>query len=422
MNSIGDRFTLIHHINYLRKNLNQAEDKISRLDADLKLLQEVSVRISYLLNEKDKVLNHLLTDVITGLPMDICWDTFQRTQEECNPLLYECLALIQGVLSRKANLDEGMCQISDALLKYLSKKADIEWHRFTILSGGESFESSDEIIRVSFPEVSIWNLPIAAHELGHYVGLQKKDREPIKTMLDNELRNPGKAMLDEKLRNRGKNESEIIMRHFYELFADLFATYTLGPAYAYTCVFLRFSPWMSYRDTDKHPSDAKRICFILGTLEKINDEANELDKPFKDEIKYLKNKWESNLKVAGQLEHLIKDKDPLDGEMSYWHDEMYSIVDYMAKAKYKDMSRAYKIFYNLQENMEPAQILEEKTTLPDIINAAWIYRKRQWERWEKIGNLEKCAREENRRKAMDIEKAISQKALELCRELVKATG
>ena len=97
------------------------------------------------------------------------------------PLFEESLALVEGALVRGAKLDNGLCQIADALLDELRTKADVAWGRFTILAEGEFFGEMAQIIRLRFPEVSIWNLPIAAHEFGHFVGPELKQPGPFGT-------------------------------------------------------------------------------------------------------------------------------------------------------------------------------------------------------------------------------------------------
>ncbi len=43
-------------------------------------------------------------------------------------------------------------------------------------------------------------------------------------------------------------------RHVHELSADVFATYTLGPAYAFTCIVGRFDPSNAYYTWPGSPS------------------------------------------------------------------------------------------------------------------------------------------------------------------------
>ena len=55
-----------------------------------------------------------------------------------------------------------------------------------------------------------------------------------------------------------------------ELFADTFATYVGGPAYAYSCLLLRLNPTAAHGDVKPtHPASVKRAVAILTTLDAL---------------------------------------------------------------------------------------------------------------------------------------------------------
>lgn len=296
------------------------------------------------------------SEVERGKSLKDCWVDFRKIRQACVPLFEESLALVEGALVRGAKLDNGLCQIADALLDELSTKADVAWGRFTILAEGEFFGEMAQIIRLRFPEVSIWNLPIAAHEFGHFVGPELKQPGPFGT-----FRYP----FQEELKISAQ-ESPQSWSFLHEYFADLFATYTLGPAFACTCILLRFDPMTAFQDTGKHPGYAKRFYMIRKTLEKMNIGS------YLGIVNYLDNVWQQSLKAA-EIGELLQPEmtQSLDGLL----EKLYDLVTTeLAPIQYKDLPRAYRLSRLLLEEREATDIVEPEHTLVDALNAAWICR------------------------------------------------
>jgi hypothetical protein len=90
------------------------------------------------------------------------------------------------------------------------------------------------------------------------------------------------------------------MFYLEEYFADVFATFVMGPAYALTCVLLRFDPACANCEEDrKHPSYNKRVHAILQTLSRMNSEKDTKGQ-FKDAVCVLTNFWNQALASAKQ--------------------------------------------------------------------------------------------------------------------------
>ena len=101
--------------------------------------------------------------------LERAWKRLHAAQERCRVLFAEYLACHHGVAARRTGVDNGLCAIADALLDELELPPKIRWPGFTVLSNSEYFDEMASIIRLRFPEVSIWNLPVAAHEFGHFL-------------------------------------------------------------------------------------------------------------------------------------------------------------------------------------------------------------------------------------------------------------
>jgi hypothetical protein len=309
------------------------------------------------------------------MPLAMAWSKFRETQRDCHLLFAEFLAFIEGALSREASVDNGLCGIADGLLDELSGNCGIRWGLFTILAEGEFFHDLAGIIRLRFPDVTIWNLPVAVHEFGHFVAQELH------------LRQPGGAKhypFQQMLTDDGKGEVEKAFLHEY--FADLFATYSLGPAYAYTCIYLRFNPLMS--DSDRHPSAAKRVYLVLKTLE-LMGKRGDMQQYF-SVIEPLTKHWQTSLAAVGQPESL---DEATVKQLDQCHIRMYAILNDSLpdSGKYQGWAGAQKLAATFH------QVTPEDHTLADVLNAAWLRRLSEWEQ----------------------SPTISDQALRLCHEIIR---
>lgn len=395
------RLILLDRIQALRQELDRAKGAVEGIYPKLgkRVRSGFSGRFEDL---QDRLIN--LQQGITGAPSHVLsqrWKSLQEMRrDECEPLFKECLALVQGSLVRGGGLDAGLCEIADALLYDLSYRTFITWGRFTILDLGESFGQMVEVIRVRFPEASIWSLPVAAHEFGHFVAPRLevtdqtgKTRRPVQDLLDRE------------------RNDERRWHHLQELFADLFATYVLGPAYACTCILLRWDPWTAYDDGDRHPSDAKRVGWILKVLEEMNENTEGGEPTYWSIVEELRDAWKRSLRLAGQPESLggYLDMERKGGgkqaiqQLDKWFVELYRAVgenNRLMDARYRerDWLRAQRMSTQLLE--ETPLVGREECTLADVLNAAW------WCRiWHAAGDVRQLHR-------------IGERAVRLCQEII----
>lgn len=361
--AIEGRSILLARIHALIQESDRAKKTVEQIDPNLG--RRVQGPLFDRLAKHREDLKRLRQDVKNDLPLKGCWSSFRDTQERSQLLFRECLTLLEGSLVRGFGLDDGLCQIADALLYDLSIRANIDWGRFTILAGEELINiEMAEIIRVRFPEVSIWNLPVAAHEFGHFVGgelsqeIGRGHRHPFTEFLEKECRHDQQCY-----------------SFLHEHFADLFATYALGPAYASTCILLRFDPWIAYQDKRQHPSDAKRVYWILRVLKKMDATEGGVKRSYTGIIKHLKAFWES-FTAEGDPERLEErlGKDTIAG-LDRWLEELYFQVDNrqfgVSGVRYgaEDWLRARQLSQQLPANA-PLELADDYTLI-DVLNAAW---------------------------------------------------
>lgn len=303
-------------------------------------------------------LNALQTDIEKTPPRDRYqrssrwWCGLTTMSRECKLLFAECLAYAIGPLTRGlgwqgGRLDGGLCPIADAMLEELAIPADKLWSRRTVLAGGEFMAEPAQIIRLRFPVAAIWDLPVAAHEFGHLVGLRDWQ--------------------DFRLLTQERRERPWLHEHC----ADMFATYTLGPAFACTCLLTRFDPTSDPDDGwDTHPSAAARAHVILRTLDKMAVP----DQTFPEMAqitKLLSETWLACLEVAaprrGQMRQTTTDR------LDRWIAPLYTkLEDTCLGARYDRWSRAEELAPKLRSG---SAARDPATTagmdIRDVINAAW---------------------------------------------------
>src|SRR5262249_16861778 len=148
------------------------------------------------------------------------------------------------------------------------------------------------IIRLRFPEWRIWDLPLAAHELGHVVIGENLESEEKPENADQRIltpfiqrqraslvrQDPGFKQMSMKRRSGVQQAAQWAESRIHEFLADAFATYTMGPAYACSAILLRLHPLIDAKDG--RPSDAQRAHVILSMLKWMNDKAPITDPPY----------------------------------------------------------------------------------------------------------------------------------------------
>lgn len=313
-------------------------------------------------NEKKRIEN-LRSTTKNGKVAPGSWQTLQANAEKCATLFGECLGFLQASRARGHDVNADLCEIADALLDELGKLTRIEWNRFTVLATEEFFLDLAQIIRLRFPFSGIWDLPVAAHEFGHFVAGRLNVARP-----------DGSRYLpfqDEKknFTEQHKDLGEEWMFYLEEYFADVFATYVLGPAYAYTCLLLRFDPASAHIEKDKrHPSYVKRAYAIVQTLRRMNGE-NDSKGDFQKPTDVLDGLWAQILLSAGQTAALSKEEEARVGGIVFSFYEM--LKDGAPGARFNRWSNA-RLRCGLVEAPDGAQVAD--LNVSDVLNSAWLCR------------------------------------------------
>jgi hypothetical protein len=351
------------------------------------------------------------------------WLRYAEAYQQSRRIFGEYLDFIGGLALRYQGMDERICCIADELIRKCSLEGTgSTWNSLTVIAAKESFSRTmARIIRLRFPEWTIWALPFTAHEYGHVV---LDETEKIKKILGVEVENLAKedegynAANDDQARERIK---ERIRKHVFVLFADAFATFMMGPAYACAAIFLRFDPSNACVETAEMPSDNLRVLLMFKILRRMNREASDEITPiYTPVINILEREWRQMLERAGAMEAILEaerqDAEEQEAEkqrVAKWRRyeriwEALNPPNLLREARYphegekEGWQKAEKWAKELQEVLDKKRKdIQPLSTdkLRDVLNAAWRCRL-------KVG------------KPGQIE-YIAEAAVNLCHEIIK---
>ncbi len=167
------------------------------------------------------------------------WAAYVELSGRCESVFAEYLDLVRGVVLRDAGLDRDLCRIGDALGRPWGRFKDYEWQSFTIpASCDQRGMSAARLIRIGFPEWSIWCLALTAHEFGHVFVAQHED---MREFVQQQAAAP-----------------DVGREALQTWIADAFATEVMGPAYVWAGMSLRTDP--------SSDEDDARVAVMLASL------------------------------------------------------------------------------------------------------------------------------------------------------------
>jgi hypothetical protein len=357
------RDLLLGQLDSLKQELGRCRRAVDSKDIDARLRARVGARLDTAITTLERRRAELERTVQADDQPPTAWRALCALQQEAVKLFEECLAFMEGALARRHGLDEGLCALTDDLLDDLAAWADVRWDRFTLLATAEFYRDTAEIIRIRYPDVSLWSLPLAVHEFGHYVGPE------LRRARDGGYEYPFQARLKKAQGPGGAPSKE--WYHLQEYFADVFASYCLGPAYAAAFILLRSNPSDAGVETLTHPSSAARIHGILWTLDRMDArDGGDLRPGFRDVTKYLREWWAKALAAAGQAEPLGGAEEALAMQRVT---ELYDLLVGLAPQRLGFSREAW-----LRAQGAAADLTGPTTprglTRRDVVNAAWLAR------------------------------------------------
>lgn len=214
--------------------------------------------------------------------MHEAWNLYSsKAHPDSEAVVAEYLDFLGGLAMRDTGYDGGICRLADQLIRSCGRlPGGFIWGSLTIPTQREAWtETLARIIRLGFPEWTIWALPLTAHEFGHVAIVR---REPILHGIEN-------SGMD----GQGQHEMRMCL-------ADAFAAYVMGPAYACALILLRLDPLPSSVDEGGRLADL-RARTVLSMLRRMNDMARPTQLPYEGIIGRLETAWETALSQANAL-------------------------------------------------------------------------------------------------------------------------
>ncbi len=279
------------------------------------------------------------------------WEKYSgAVYHETNRVFCEYLDFLSGLALRDTGLDQGMCQISDRLLRDNGRLPDFAWDSLTIPAPREALQATlAKIVRLGFPEWTIWALPLAVHELGHVVATTDKIAQFVTQRATDE---------------EGQHRLQVCL-------ADAFATHVMGPAYACAVILLRLDPCTAFAPSDDRLTE-KRARVVLAMLKDMDGQGNPTDKGrFSAIHKRLESEWNDALRQVGTSDSLSQQES----------EEIQDCVERISQTRgsYRALSPAvWPRVEELAELLDIDQVENVKVSSTDelriVLNAAWKWR------------------------------------------------
>ena len=302
------------------------------------------------------------------------WDRFRMTALAPSRDLFElCIDLLGGIAIRDMRFDSLIWMVADELVQsYNPKKSGFPAR--TIPARLDRVPRRVEqmsltlarIVRLRFPEWTIWALPLTAHEFWH-IDVRATLRLELIGFLREVL--PAATFL---------SEGDLPPR-FETCIADAFATYIMGPAYACATIGLLLDPIHTGGDV----ADDVRAETILSMLAILDDRCSSLDKPFGRIREELGAAWSAaKRQQSGVTDPATEPAIEGDREVATLISE--KLAEMLSQQGYTSLTpSAWQQVLALQaimasqvdnEDAWPPASLPTFTELRQVLNAAWLAR------------------------------------------------
>lgn len=349
----------------------QVAHELAELDQLLASLEAVLPARSgvgrVVLDRFELLINGLRTK-LARIPDADAWAELAKLRRSIAEIKQEALAFVQGVLLRERPLDNGIGAVGERLLAELLERTGEERKVLLAVSDNEFFKHTVSMVRGRFPDVSVWNLPILAHELGHHVAatlphsdpaLHEEDR-PVMTYLSEEA--------DDETSFAGV-ERAVALAHLHELFADVYATYVLGAAYPLNMVTLSASPDGFGASSRTHPSWSRRVHTIRAVADVLGV-GGVGAAGYRDLATTISRIWRE---IAGTDDSTADER--AVAELQAGAMVKLLVEHAFPRARYDMPERVNEIVI---EPDQPFVALDDQVTLTDVLNAAWRWRIENW--------------------------------------------
>jgi len=274
-------------------------------------------------------------------PRKIWSDLKELHHQSCRGLFADYVDLLSGMVLRDTHLDDMICTITDEFMTELASPR-------LVLPGRRSELPTvfKDLVKIGFPEWTIWDVPLAAHHAGAW----KAD-----------LTLPGQPGLCDLLSDR----SDDVRRC---LFADIYATRATGPAYVCAMLLLHLDPASAAAPEPGAVTDHERARVILRALT-----FSEPPDDFAAFVKRIGTDWDDAVEQNTGPQAAPNDTTALDN----FADRVRELLEDRKSTLYgatKWQSANERLAPRLRgESNEAEQRPEEK--IRDLLNVAWALRR-----------------------------------------------
>ncbi len=356
---------------HLTDRLDSVEAEVRDLDKLLVSVQErgarlpgsdqielVKKRLERSMGQRLDPLQHRLQllKASTSPPADQ-WKELDSIAQRLDGLSDELLPVAHGALARAAGLDDGVCALAEEVVAELAPLT-AGGERVVVPAARDHTSSGMWVIRLAVRHDGVWSLPIVAHEFGHVVAADLKDEyeQPL-----------GYKLLEGSWRKNALLPPEAVALPGFlpysravELFADIFAAYCMGPAYA-AALMARSVPVGAWKVRYDHPPFAARLRAVFRVLDGIGASW------VRDMVQA---DWEKSLAAVGEHD------DPpvsLAAQVDIFTEAGLEVMELTASRARFDGSDILSVGRLLREAQSPASDMGLRT----VINAAWAERVRE---------------------------------------------
>jgi hypothetical protein len=212
------------------------------------------------------------------------WEALRKKSSATEPIFTDYMELLGAAALRDTGFDEKISFFADELLRSTGRKLLALPTRRQALA-----TTFTQIIRVTFPDWTLWALPSVALEFWKVVVGQQVE-----------------AVLEANLQSLSAGERALIKPEYKPCLGDAYATYTMGPAYAYYAVGLSL-------EIESEP-DQSRVRAILAMLEEM--EESRIGTRYRDVRSQLLNAWNAARAQWKQppLDWILDDREAGDAE------------------------------------------------------------------------------------------------------------
>ena len=187
----------------------------------LVLSKDLTGRIS----EPVKGLAELNKALALNVPDVEAWKKFRVASLRSQDIFAEYLDFLGGLALRDIGFDEGISRMAEDLIRTYktNQPPSYPWLALPAARPDAVVKTLARIVRVGFPEWTVWALPFTAHAFWHVIARDDLDDVVLQ-----------------------ETTLEAIPERLQTCLADAFATYTMGPAYAYAAFYLLLNPLDAY--------------------------------------------------------------------------------------------------------------------------------------------------------------------------------